>query len=178
MHAFIMPTRLLRSQIAPLVLLVAIAACTPKPFVTAHPSAPDGQNPPPLVSQTGEAQLSSLPDLIIKFMSLDMDGNQGNCVKAYSRYGIRVRIENVGSAGAGPFVVDLNDQRQTVDSGLTAGENIALFFVGTVASGNYEAAVDPTDQVVESREDNNTLSYLAPTPTPPLLCTPAPTGTP
>lgn len=107
-----------------------------------------------------------------------MEGRQGNCVNAYSRYGIRVLIENTGSANAGPFVVDLNSTRRKVDNGLMAGQTIVLFFAGTTQSGNYEAIVDVTNQVIESREDNNTFSYIAPTPTPPLLCTPTPTATP
>ena len=59
-----------------------------------------------------------------------------------------------------------------------AGQSTVLFFTGTTPRGNYEATVDATNQIIESREDNNTLSYIAPTPTPPLLCTPTPTATP
>ena len=35
-----------------------------------------------------------------------------------------------------------------------------------------------TNQVVESEEYNNILSFMAPTPTPPLLCTPTLTQAP
>jgi subtilase family serine protease len=111
-------------------------------------------------------------------MYLEMEGRQGNCVNTYSRYGIRVQIENTGLANAGPFGVELNSIRQNVDDGLMAGQSLVLFFAGTTPSGNYEAIVDVTNQIIESREDNNTLSYIAPTPTPPLLCTPTPTATP
>jgi subtilase family serine protease len=110
-------------------------------------------------------------------MYLEMEGRQGNCVNAYSRYGIRVQIENTGSSNAGPFVVELNSIRQKVDNGLMSGQSLVLFFVGTTPSGNYEAIVDVTNQIIESREDNNALSYIAPTPTPPLLCTPTSTAT-
>jgi subtilase family serine protease len=89
-----------------------------------------------------------------------------------------VQIENIGSANAGPFVVDLNGSRQQVDDGLMAGQSVVLFFSGTTSSGNYEATVDAANQVMESREDNNSLSYIAPTPTPPPLCTPMPTIAP
>ncbi|NOT03564.1 MAG: hypothetical protein HOP27_03080 [Anaerolineales bacterium] len=123
-------------------------------------------------------ELTSLPDLIIKGMYLDMEGRHTNCVDAYSTYGIGVLVENIGLTSAGAFVVDMNGTRQQVDSGLAAGQFISLFFAGTTPSGRYEAFADATNQVVERQEDNNTLFFLAPTPTPPLLCTATPTSSP
>ena len=123
-------------------------------------------------------ELASLPDLIIKLMYLEMEGRQSNCVEAYTPYGIRVFVENIGLASTGPFAVDLNSTRQQVDGGLAAGQLIELHFAGTAPSGRYEAFVDVTNQVVEHQEDNNFLSFLAPTPTPPPLCTATPTPTP
>ena len=122
--------------------------------------------------------LTSLPDLIIKGMYLEMEGRHANCVEAYSTYGIVVLVENIGLASAGAFVVDMNGARLQVDNGLAAGQFISLFFMGTTPSGRYEAFADATNQVVERQEDNNTLSFLAPTPTPPLLCTATPTSIP
>ncbi len=123
--------------------------------------------------------LTTLPDLIIKGMYLEMEGRHANCVEAYSTYGIVVLVENIGLASAETFVVDMNGARLQVNSGLVAaGQVIRLFFVGTTPSGRYEAFADATNQVVERQEDNNTLSFLAPTPTPPLLCTATPTPTP
>ena len=108
-----------------------------------------------------------------------MEGRHANCVEAYSTYGIVVLVENIGLASAETFVVDMNGARLQVNSGLVAaGQVIRLFFVGTTPSGRYEAFADATNQVVERQEDNNTLSFLAPTPTPPLLCTATPTPTP
>lgn len=124
------------------------------------------------------SELASLPDLIIKSMYLEMEGRLGNCVEAYASYGISVLVENIGLASAGPFVVDLNNTRQQVDEGLAAGQHIQLHFAGTTPSGRYEAIADSMNQVVEREESNNTLSYLAPTPTPPLLCTATPTSIP
>lgn len=123
-------------------------------------------------------ELTSLPDLIIKSMYLEMEGRHSNCVDAYSTYGIGVLVENIGLASAPAFVVDMNGAQQQVDSGLAAGQFISLFFAGTTPSGRYEAFADATNQVVERQEDNNTLSFLAPTPTPPLLCTATPTSIP
>ena len=118
--------------------------------------------------------LSSLPDLIIKYMYLEMEGRQGNCVEAYTPYGIRVQVENIGLASAGAFVVVLNSTRQEVKEGLAPGQHIELHFAGTTPSGRYDATADSMNQVVEREENNNTLSFLAPTPTPPLLCTAMP----
>ena len=123
-------------------------------------------------------ELTSLPDLIIKSMYLEMEGRHSNCVDAYSTYGIGVLVENIGLTSARAFVVDMNGAQQQVDSGLAAGQFISLFFAGTTPSGRYEAFADATNQVVERQEDNNTLSFLAPTPTPPLLCTATPTSIP
>ena len=123
-------------------------------------------------------ELTSLPDLIIKSMYLEMEGRHSNCVDAYSTYGIGVLVENIGLSSARAFVVDMNGAQQQVDSGLAAGQFISLFFAGTTPSGRYEAFADATNQVVERQEDNNTLSFLAPTPTPPLLCTATPTSIP
>jgi subtilase family serine protease len=109
---------------------------------------------------------------------LEMEGRQGSCVEAYTPYGIRVVVENVGPAGAGPFFVELNGARQEVNDGLMAGRSVVLHFAGTTPNGRYEATADAADQVAESQEDNNSLSFLAPTPTPPPLCTPTPTAAP
>ncbi len=141
------------------VLAFFLAACN-------FPSSPTA-NPP-----------ASQPDLTITFMYIEMEGRQGYCVTVYSPYGMRVKIENIGSADAGPFFAEVNGNRQMVEAGLAAGQFVELHFAGTTPSGRYDATVDATDQVVESREDNNTRSYLAPTPTPPPLCTGTPPATP
>jgi hypothetical protein len=177
MNDFTKSMRIPKTRIVLLLLISAIVACMPKRDLPANPGGPEVPTPSPLASPTSTSERPSQPDLTIKFMYLEMEGRQGNCVNAYSTYGIRAQIENVGSANAGPFVVDLNGDSLEVDSGLMAGQSIVLFFAGTTPSGNYEAIVDVTNQVIESREDNNTLSYIAPTPTPPLVCTPTPTGT-
>ena len=107
-----------------------------------------------------------------------MEGRQGRCVDAYTPYGIRVQIKNIGSAAAGSFFVDLNGVAKEVQDGLQVDQSVELHFAGTIPSVQYEATVDPTDQVVESRENNNTSLFHAPTPTPPPLCTVTATATP
>ena len=121
---------------------------------------------------------TSQPDLTIKLIYLEMTGRRSACVEAYTPYEIRVLVENIGLADAGPFVVEMNGMQQQVDGGLAAGEVIGLYFAGTTPSGQYEAIADSTDQVVEREEENNTRSFIAPTPTPPMLCTATPTPAP
>lgn len=153
--------------------VLALASCTaesrPPPIPTTRPSPSAPFVPPTSASQ---------PDLIITSMYLEMEGRQGHCVNAYSTYGIRVKIKNIGSTDTGAFLVDLNGAVQEVDDGLRPGQLIELHFAGTVPSGRYEAAADVTGQVIESREDNNTSTFHAPTPTPPLLCVATATATP
>jgi subtilase family serine protease len=153
------------ARLALLMMMLVMAACTPSLMSPAAPGGVSGPAP------------AYLPDLIIKLIYLEMEGRRGNCVGTYTPYGMRVLVENIGSAGAGPFVVDLNGARQQVDGGLTAGQFIELHFTGTAPGGRYEAHADATNQVVEYREDNNSLSFLAPTPTPPPLCTATPIAT-
>jgi CARDB protein/putative VirB-like lipoprotein len=139
-----------------LTALAALAACGP---------------PAPRTPVPGQA----VPDLSVRSMYLEMEGRQGNCVESYTPYEIRVVVENTGQADAGPFSVEQNGVRQRVDAGLAAGQIFVLHFPGTSPGGRYEAVVDAANEVIEAREDNNSLGYLAPTPTPPALCTPVPT---
>ena len=104
-----------------------------------------------------------------------MAGQQGNCVNKYTPYGSRVVIENQGHGDANTFWVGVNEDLIQVEEGLAAGQSLALHFSGTVPSGTYTATVDVFDQVKELNEDNNLETFLAPTPTPPPICTPTPT---
>ena len=158
--------RISTTRLALLLMVLVMVACTPS------------LTPPvnPITFSTSE--LASLPDLITKLIYLEMEGRQSNCVEAYTPYEIRVLVENIGLGRAGPFVVDLNGTQQNVDGGLAAGQFIELHFASTAPSGRYEAYADATNQVVEHQEDNNFLSFQAPTPTPPLRCTATPTPTP
>jgi hypothetical protein len=172
MKGFVQSMRKLRLQSMLALFTLVIAACAPNP--TASEPAP----PSPVLPSTSESDRPSQPDLIIDFMYLEMEGRQDNCVTAYSPYGIRVQIKNIGSANTGRFLVDLNGGVQEVRDGLRAGQLIELHFAGTIPSGQYEATADVTNQVVESREDNNSSSFRAPTPTPPPLCIVTATATP
>jgi subtilase family serine protease len=172
MKGIVKPMRRLRIQSVLGLFFLVIVACNP------NPPASESSPPSPLVQSTSESDHPSQPDLNINLLYLEMEGRQGNCVNAYSPYGIRVQIKNIGSANTGSFFVDLNGIRQEVSNGLLVGQSIELHFAGTIPSGQYEATADVTNQVVESREDNNTYSFRAPTPTPPPLCVATTTPTP
>lgn len=152
-------------------MILAALACVPKSKLSANPATSEPSPSSPSVQSTSASGHPALqPDLIINYMYLEMAGRQGYCVDAYSPYGIRVQIKNIGSADAGPFFVDLNGIVLEVEDGLPVDQSIELHFAGTITSGQYEAAADATNQVDESREDNNTSVFHAPTPTPPPLC--------
>lgn len=156
--------------------LLGIAACIPNINPSSNPTAALPLPSPSSAKATGESTRVLLPDLIIRFMYLELEGRQGNsCLSAdthYGPYGIRVIINNTGAAPTGSFFVGLNGSLQEVHDGLLAGQSIELHFAGTVPSGRYEAIADATNQVVESQEENNGSSFLAPTPSPPPTCVP------
>jgi hypothetical protein len=72
-------------------------------------------------------------------------------------------------------VVEANGAQQTVDTGLAAGQSVALWFAGYQYGSPNTAIADATDLVDERDETNNQLSQMLPIPTPPLPCpTPSP----
>src|SRR5512146_1610306 len=100
----------------------------------------------PTLSPTPRAgsSLAPLPDLTIPAVTLEMQGRQGSCVAAYAPYAIRVSVENIGSADAPTFSVQLNGVRQSVKDGLRAGQRIQLEFTRLDPDGRYAAVVDPS----------------------------------
>jgi hypothetical protein len=157
-------------------LIVALVACVPIPLQSVVLEATETATALTLLSPEITAEL--LPDLIIKLMYIEMEGRNGTCVSAYTPYGTRVIIENIGSFDSGSFIVSMNEDFKEVENGLLAGQSIEFHFAGTTPNGRYDAIADATDLIGESQEDNNYLTYFAPTPTPPLLCTATPTKTP
>jgi hypothetical protein len=119
----------------------------------------------------GESASSQpLPDLAITYVQIDLETG-GDCDYTSTNLGIRVWIENLGNADAGAFVVEVNGIQQMVAGGLVAGETISVWFKGYVNGANT-VLVDATDQIRESREDNNSFSERLPVPTLPPTCTP------
>jgi len=113
-----------------------------------------------------------LPDLVVKYVQIELESG-GNCNISSSELGVRVEIENVGGAGAGPFAVDANGIEQAVPEGLATGETISMWFAGYVYDGENSVTVDAASQVQEGDENNNSFSQRLPIPTPPPTCTPS-----
>ena len=117
---------------------------------------------------------SPLPDLTVNSMGITLETG-GDCNYTSTQLGVRVWFQNIGSADAGPFVVEVNGAQQTVTSGLHTGQTDTLWFPEYVYSGENTAFVDAILQVTESNENNNQLSQLLPIPTLPPTCTPTST---
>lgn len=119
---------------------------------------------------------SALPDLAVSNVHLAMQGSPsdaGNCVAAYAPYEVRARIENRGLAPAVNIpIVELSTGYAVQIGELQAGQSMEVFLPASSPNGTYNVSVDPQNQILESDEGNNTVSYIAPTPTPPAICTP------
>jgi hypothetical protein len=123
------------------------------------------------LAATGEAGSGQpLPDLAITHAQIELETG-GSCDYTSTALGISVWIENLGSADAGPFVVEGNGIQQMVAEGLAAGQTTTIWFEGYV-NGENTVVVDAADLVPEAREDNNSLSQRLPVPTLPPTCTP------
>lgn len=154
---------------APLIVIILLlSACGPVTVVV-----PTGI--PPVTLEVSTAS-SSLPDLAISNVYLGMQGIPGmpaNCVPNYAPYEIRAMLQNLGSAPASNIrVVELSTGTELQVGELGSGQTMELYFPATSASGTYSVSVDALNTIPEANETNNTFSYLAPTPTPPTLCTP------
>jgi hypothetical protein len=113
-----------------------------------------------------------LPDLAIVGVSIQPEVI-GPCSLAPGQLGVRVDIQNIGTAAAGPFAVQVNNQQQMVNQVLAPGQLVSLWFPG-FSTGNNVVIVDPAGAIVESNRDNN--QFIGSLPVPTLLppCTPTP----
>lgn len=123
------------------------------------------------------APLDLLPDLTVSNMHLAMQGIPAdipNCVAAYAPYVVRATIENRGQVLATNIAVTELFTDYAIQIGeLSAGQSMEISLPASSPDGVYNVSVDPQNLITESNETNNTISYLAPTPTPPALCTPS-----
>ncbi|MEZ4657733.1 MAG: CARDB domain-containing protein [Caldilineaceae bacterium] len=149
---------------------------TPTFTRTNTPETPPPTTPPPTTPPPTDATVtaSPLPDLVIRAMKIETEIPR-NCGPSPAPLGVRITIENRGTIAAGPFVVDVNGRQASVPSGLAAGAQTDVW-IELSTNGNVTAVVDPTNQIAEGDESNNTLSQVLPVPTPVPTCTP--TGTP
>lgn len=116
------------------------------------------------------------PDLVVETMRIELESGSG-CATSIV-LGTRVEFRNMGTADAGPFVVDVNGAQQTVDEGLAAGQESSVWFAAYTIGEDTVATVDATLLVDESNEANNSHSKILPVPTLPVTCTPTATITP
>ena len=151
-----------------IITILLLPACGPVTIVV-----PTGA--PPITVQASTAS-SSLPDLVVSNVYLEMQGvpgGSGNCVPNYAPYEIRAMLQNQGQAPAYNIrVVELSTSTDLQIGELGTGQSMELYFPATSASGTYSVSVDSLNTIPEANENNNTFSYVAPTPTPPVLCTP------
>ncbi len=113
-----------------------------------------------------------LPDLVIASVAIELETGS-SCAYVSTQLGIRVVVQNIGTASAGPFLVQANNQQQLVPGGLAPGQTASLWFPGFTTGPNL-VIVDPTNMVVESNRGNNTFDGPLPVPTLPATCTPPP----
>jgi len=124
----------------------------------------------------------SLPDLVVSSVYLGMQGvpsNWTDCIPNYGPFEIRAMIRNLGEAPAYNIsVVDLSTGTDLTIGELEASHGVELYFPLSSPNATYNVVVDPQTTIPESNASNNTFSYLAITPTPPVLCTPPSTPLP
>ena len=146
-------------------------------FTPLPPTATDTFTPLPPTSTYTATSTPSLPDLLITGISITIETGD-SCGYTSTRLGVRVWFRNNGSADAKLFVVDVNGVQQIVTDGLAAGQGGSLWFAGYRSSENNIVMVDSTSLVVESSENNNSLSQMLPVPTLPPTCTPSASPSP
>jgi hypothetical protein len=117
---------------------------------------------------------NSLPDLVITSVGIAMQGasaNPAECVPAYGPYEIRAVIENRGFAPATNIsILEQSTGHETLIAELPAGLRLEISMPATSPNGMYALQADPNNLIPEIDESNNSASFLAPTPTPPVLC--------
>jgi hypothetical protein len=138
--------------------------------------------PPPTATPSPTPLISGVPEFLISSVYLGMQGapGQGNgCVPNYGPLEIRVTIQNQSETPAyNVSVVEHSTATTLIVGELGAWQSIELMFPAASSNGTYNIEVDPENMIPEINEQNNTFSYFAPTPTPPVLCTPTPTAAP
>jgi len=132
----------------------------------------------PLMASITPNSSSLLPDLVVLYSYLEIEGRTENCIYGPGGYEVRVVVKNVGSAVAGGFFVELNNVRQLYEGQLLPDQIAVIHFSGVPSNGLGQIHVDATNLVQELNEDNNVGQYIAITPTLPAICTPTPSPVP
>ena len=146
-----------------LLALILLSACVPGPIITPTPASP-------------------LPDLVVSSVYVGMQGvptDWTECIPSYGPFEIRAMIRNLGEAPAHNIVVaELSTGTNLTIGELRAGQGMEVYFPLASANATYNVTVDPQNTIPESNKGNNTFSYFAITPTPPVWCTSSPTSLP
>jgi len=121
---------------------------------------------------------TSLPDLVILYSYLEIEGRTENCISSIGGYEVRVVVKNVGATAADSFFVELNNVRQRYEDQLLPDQLAVIHFSGVPSNGLGQIHVDATNLIQELNEDNNVGQYIAITPTLPIVCTPTPNPVP
>ena len=132
----------------------------------------EGTPPTPTVTPVAD-EAAPLPDLAFKSVKIELE-TAGDCDYDDTSLGLAIVIENAGQGDAGPFVVEALGERQTVEEGLAAGQQVRVWFKGYGYLEENPVVLDVTSAVAESDEDNNSFSEMLPVPTLPPTCTPPP----
>jgi len=137
----------------------------------------------PVPTITPTAPQGSLPDLTVvsmvtfKYNLPTPTPDAQGCYQPSSleRTGIRVTIQNIGSADAGAFVVYLSGSgvQQNI-SGLAAGQTLTVDYYAISFTSSRTATVDYTNLVTESDETNNSYTVTVFDVTATRTGTPAP----
>ncbi len=112
-----------------------------------------------------------LPDLRIEHAAIELETG-ASCIYTVTQLGIRLVIENAGSADAGPFSMQIYGVPYWVGDGLAAGQTLSLWLAGAHEGNGDSIILDWDQRVLESDEANNSIPHLLPIPTLPPPCTP------
>jgi Tol biopolymer transport system component len=112
---------------------------------------------------------SPLPDLAIQGVHVsDVDENN-HCLDTLV---ILATLVNRGNAPAyNVTLVEISTNTATQAQVLGVNEKFVAYFP-VAPGGMYNVVADPENSILESDETNNSLSYVAPTPTPSVPCVP------
>ena len=158
---------------------LAITPTPPSLCTSPSTSLPNLSTPIPPTREPGinntQISPSSLPDLVVSNVYLGMQGvltDWAKCVPDYGPFEIRAMIRNLGQANAyNVSVTELSTGTNLIIGKLGAGQGMELYFPVSSSNAAYNVVVDPQNIIPESNEGNNTFSYFAITPTPPVKCT-------
>ena len=164
-----------------LLFIMVLAACVPQTVNVAIDVVPTPVPPSAAVETTAPLMPSlstMLPDLVVLYAYLEIEGRTENCISNIGGYEVRVVVKNVGATAADSFIVELNNVRQRYDDQLLPDQIAVIHFSGVPSNGLGQIHVDATNLIQELNEDNNVGQYIAITPTLPILCTPTPNPVP